>query len=77
MDIERPGRAPLTEDQMTVLNHFRSQVEAILSDGRVDAAELQTLVQRFRAHRDISSELMDVLGELWPGDLDLIKTDWD
>ncbi|QEY32501.1 hypothetical protein EVJ50_10010 [Synechococcus sp. RSCCF101] len=77
MEIDRPGDAPLTEEQEAVLASFRSKLEAILSDGRVDPLEVQALVNDFRSHRELSSRMMDVMGELWPADVDVTRPQWD
>ena len=65
MDVTHPGSKPLTEDQSSLLQAFRSKVESRISSHGMTAADVQSFVDEIKRHPDVSTALLqEIRGEV-------------
>ena len=59
MDITHPGTQPLNDEQKTLLETFRSKVEAKITNHGLTAADVQGFVNEIKRHPEVSSVLLE------------------
>ena len=59
MDVNHPGSKPLTEDQIALLETFRSKVESRISSHGMTAADVQSFVDEIKRHPEVSTGLLE------------------
>ena len=71
MDVNHPGSKPLTEDQIALLETFRSKVESRISSHGMTAADVQSFVDEIKRHPEVSTALLEEIrkevGQLMQG----------
>ena len=65
MDITHPGTQPLNDEQKTLLETFRSKVEAKITNHGLTAADVQVFVNEIKKHPEVSTSLLqEIRGEV-------------
>ena len=59
MDITHPGTQPLNDEQRTLLETFRSKVEAKITNHGLTAADVQGFVNEIKKHPEVSTALLE------------------
>lgn len=59
MDITHPGTQPLNDEQRTLLETFRSKVEAKITNHGLTAADVQGFVNEIKKHPEVSAVLLE------------------
>ena len=61
MDITHPGSQPLSEEQLELLQSFRSKVDSRITSNGMTAADVQSFVDEIKKHPDVSRDLLDAV----------------
>ena len=61
MDVTRPGSQPLSEEQLELLQSFRSKVDSRITSNGMTAADVQSFVDEIKKHPDVSRDLLDAV----------------
>ena len=71
MDVTHPGSKPLSDEQQSLLESFRSKVDSRVASHGLTAADVQSFVDDIKKHPDVSRELLDAVrsevGQLMQG----------
>jgi len=61
MDVTHPGSQPLSEEQLELLQSFRSKVDSRITSNGMTAADVQSFVDEIKKHPDVSRDLLDAV----------------
>ena len=61
MDVTHPGSQPLSEEQLELLQSFRSKVDSRITSHGLTAADVQSFVDEIKKHPDVSRDLLDAV----------------
>ena len=61
MDVTHPGSQPLSEEQLELLQSFRSKVDSRITSNGMTAADVQSFVDEIKKHPNVSRDLLDAV----------------
>ena len=61
MDVTHPGSQPLSEEQLELLQSFRSKVDSRITSNGMTAADVQSFVDEIKKHPEVSRDLLDAV----------------
>ena len=59
MQVDHPNAAPLSEEQKTVLDAFRTRLESMVSSHGLTSDDMNELIRDLKSHPLISAQLLD------------------
>ena len=63
MEINHPNAEPLSEQELTVLEHFQKRLETMLSSHGIIEGDVKELIRELRSHPLISRQLWQEAGK--------------